>query len=142
VVDVRDADAVDRLACQVEEELGPVRLLLTGAQVEQSSYLWDVPTLDWQRVVDVGISAAFHGIRAFLPSMISSGQHAHVLALAPTGAVTAVPRRGPCTLSTHAVLAMVECLHQEIAEVGADVAVSPVLPGPGAAGDPREAADP
>ncbi|KAA5838024.1 SDR family NAD(P)-dependent oxidoreductase [Saccharopolyspora hirsuta] len=129
VVDVRDPDAVDRLACQVEEEFGPVRLLINNAGVEQFGYLWDVPPLNWQRVVDVNISGVFHGIRAFLPGMIAAGRRSHVLSLASIGAVTSVPLQAPYIMSKHAVLAMTECLYQEIAEIGADIAVSAVLPG-------------
>lgn len=129
VVDVRDPDAMVRLAHQVQDEFGPVRLLINNAGVEQFGYLWDVPLENWRRVVDINISGVFHGIRAFLPAMIADGRRNHVLAVASVGAVTALPLQAPYIMSKHAVLAMVECLHQEIAEIGADVAVAAVLPG-------------
>ncbi|MER7077232.1 NADP-dependent 3-hydroxy acid dehydrogenase YdfG [Saccharopolyspora kobensis] len=129
VVDVRDPDAVDRLARHVEEEFGPVRLLINNAGVEQFGYLWDVSPTNWQRVVEVNISGVFHGIRAFLPGMIAAGGRSHVLSLASIGAVTSLPLQAPYIMSKHAVLAMTECLHQEVAEVGADIVVSAVLPG-------------
>ncbi|MDA3644014.1 SDR family NAD(P)-dependent oxidoreductase [Saccharopolyspora indica] len=129
VVDVRDPDAVDRLARQVAAEFGPVRLLINNAGVEQFGYLWDVSPANWRRVVDVNISGVFHGIRAFLPGMIAAGRRGHVLALASLGAVTSLPLQAPYIMSKHAVLALTECLHQEIAEIGADIVVSAVLPG-------------
>ncbi|SDX74150.1 NADP-dependent 3-hydroxy acid dehydrogenase YdfG [Saccharopolyspora shandongensis] len=130
VVDVRDPDAMVRLARQVRDEFGPVRLLINNAGVEQVGYLWDVPPERWRRVVDINISGVFHGIRAFLPAMIEDEQRSHVLAIASVGAVTTLPLQAPYVMSKHAVLGMVECLHQEIAQVGADVSVAAVLPGP------------
>ncbi|MEV0700286.1 SDR family NAD(P)-dependent oxidoreductase [Saccharopolyspora sp. NPDC050389] len=130
VVDVRDPDAMMRLARQVRDEFGPVRLLINNAGVEQFGYLWDVPPESWRRVVDVNISGVFHGIRAFLAAMIADGVRSHVLTMASVGAVTAMPLQAPYIMSKHAVLGMVECLHQEIARIGADISVAAVLPGP------------
>ena len=129
VVDVRDAEAMMRLAEQVRHEFGPVRLLINNAGVEQFGYLWDVSPENWRRVVDVNISGVFHGIRAFLPAMIADQERSHVLTVASVGAVTAVPLQAPYIMSKHAVLGMVECLHQEVGRIGADIAVSVVLPG-------------
>jgi len=129
VVDVRDAEAMTRLAEQVRHEFGPVRLLINNAGVEQFGYLWDVSPENWRRVVDVNISGVFHGIRAFLPAMIADQERSHVLTVASVGAVTAVPLQAPYIMSKHAVLGMVECLHQEVGRIGADIAVSVVLPG-------------
>jgi len=129
VVDVRDAEAMTRLAEQVRHEFGPVRLLINNAGVEQFGYLWDVSPENWRRVVDVNISGVFHGIRAFLPAMIADQERRHVLTVASVGAVTAVPLQAPYIMSKHAVLGMVECLHQEVGRIGADIAVSVVLPG-------------
>ncbi len=72
VCDVRDADAVQSLADDVYRDLGPVRLLVNNAGIEQFGYLWDTPVANWQRVVDINISGVFHGIRAFLPKMIAT----------------------------------------------------------------------
>jgi short-subunit dehydrogenase len=52
-----------------------------------------------------------------------------VINVASVGAVTTVPLQAPYITTKHAVLGMTETLYQEIAEVGADVAVTAVLPG-------------
>lgn len=43
VCDVRDPDAVQKLAERTYQDLGPVRLLVNNAGVEQFGYLWDTP---------------------------------------------------------------------------------------------------
>lgn len=130
VVDVSDAGAVQGLADRVAEEFGPVRMLVNNAGVQQFGYLWDVPVSGWERVVSVNVSGVFHGVRAFMPRLLAQDEPAWVLNLASIGAVRAWPLQTPYIMSKHAVLALTECLHQEVAMAGAGhVQVSAVLPG-------------
>jgi len=130
VCDVRDPDAVAALAERTYAEIGPVRLLVNNAGVEQFGYLWDTPVLNWNRVVDVNISGVFHGIRAFLPQMIDAGTPTWVWNLSSIGGVTVVPLQAPYIMSKHAVLALTECLALEVTHAGHDhIHVQAVLPG-------------
>ena len=72
--DVRDPDAVQELAERTYRDVGPVRLLVNNAGVEQFGYLWDTPVANWKRVVDINISGVFHGVRAFLPRMMATDE--------------------------------------------------------------------
>ncbi|GLY65471.1 SDR family oxidoreductase [Amycolatopsis taiwanensis] len=128
-VDVRDADRVAELARWVRAELGPVRLLVLNAGLEQFGYVWDTPVAQWERLVDVNINGVFTGVRAFLPSMIADEGRSHLLVMASIGSVVSVPLQAGYVMSKHAVLGLTECLHQEIGLVGADVSVAAVLPG-------------
>jgi NAD(P)-dependent dehydrogenase (short-subunit alcohol dehydrogenase family) len=128
--DVRKPEAVEALADRTYRELGLVRLLVNNAGVEQFGYLWDTPIENWNRVVDVNISGVFHGVRAFLPRMIDAGTPAWVWNLSSIGGVAVVPLQAPYILSKHAVLALTECLHLEVAHAGHDhIHVQAVLPG-------------
>lgn len=131
VCDVRDAAAVQAMADQVYRELGPVRLLVNNAGIEQFGYLWDTPVDNWQRVVDVNISGVFYGVKAFLPKMLATDAPAWVWNLSSIGGVAVVPLQTPYIMSKHAVLALTECLHLEVQSAGHDhhVHVQAVLPG-------------
>lgn len=131
VCDVRDAEAMQAMADRVHRDLGPVRLLVNNAGVEQFGYLWDTPVANWQRVVDINISGVFHGIRAFLPTMLAGDDPAWVWNLSSIGGVAVVPLQAPYIMSKHAVLALTECLHLEVQSTGHDhhVHVQAVLPG-------------
>ncbi|KMO82771.1 SDR family NAD(P)-dependent oxidoreductase [Mycolicibacterium chlorophenolicum] len=131
VCDVRDAEAVQALADEVHGDLGPVRLLVNNAGVEQFGYLWDTPVDNWRRVVEVNINGVFHGIRAFLPHMMAADTPAWVWNLSSIGGVAVVPLQAPYIMSKHAVLALTECLHLEVQAAGhADrIHVQAVLPG-------------
>src|SRR4029453_11562787 len=61
VCDVRDPEAVHALAERTYRDVGPVRLLVNNAGVEQFGYLWDVPVENWNRLVDIKNGGGFHG---------------------------------------------------------------------------------
>lgn len=128
--DVRDAEAMQALAERTYRDIGPVRLLVNNAGVEQFGYLWDTPVENWNRLVDINISGVFHGVRAFLPLMIAAGEPAWVWNLSSVGGVVAIPLQTPYIMSKHAVLALTECLRLEVELAGHNhIHVQAVLPG-------------
>ncbi|MFP1153675.1 SDR family NAD(P)-dependent oxidoreductase [Mycobacterium sherrisii] len=132
VCDVRDPDAMQKLADNTYRDFGAVRLLLNNAGIEQFGYLWDTPVVNWQRIIDINISGVFYGIRAFLPQMMDSTEQAWVWNVSSVGGVVAMPLQTPYIVSKHAVLAMTECLNLEVQSAGHDhhIHVQAVLPGP------------
>jgi len=132
VCDVRDAEAVQALADRVNGEIGPVRLLVNNAGIEQFGYLWDTPVANWERVMDINVSGVFHGVRAFLPAMLASDRPAWVWNMSSVGGVSTVQLQAPYIVSKHAVLALTECLRVEVELAGHDdhICVQAVLPGP------------
>jgi NAD(P)-dependent dehydrogenase (short-subunit alcohol dehydrogenase family) len=131
VCDVRDPAAVEDLAGRTYRDVGPVRLLVNNAGIEQFGYLWDTPVTNWNRVMDINVSGVFHGIRAFLPRMLSDPSPAWVWNLSSIGGVASVPLQAPYIVSKHAVLALTECLRLEVQLAGHDdhVHIQAVLPG-------------
>jgi NAD(P)-dependent dehydrogenase (short-subunit alcohol dehydrogenase family) len=128
--DVRDPRAVEAMAERTYRDVGPVRLLVNNAGVEQFGYLWDTPVENWNRLVDVNISGVFHGVRAFLPKMIEAAVPAWVWNLSSIGGVAVVPLQTPYIMSKHAVLALTECLRLETQHAGhTHIHVQAVLPG-------------
>jgi NAD(P)-dependent dehydrogenase (short-subunit alcohol dehydrogenase family) len=129
--DVRNPVALQDLADRIYREVGPVRLLVNNAGVEQFGYLWDTPVANWQRVVDINVSGVFYGVRAFLPKMMATDEQAWVWNLSSVGGVVAIPLQAPYIMSKHAVLALTECLHLDIQSAGHGhhIHVQAVLPG-------------
>jgi NAD(P)-dependent dehydrogenase (short-subunit alcohol dehydrogenase family) len=131
VCDVRDAGALEKVATRVCSEIGPVRLLVNNAGVEQFGYLWDTPVANWDRLVDINVNGVFYGIRAFLPYMITAETPSWIWNLSSIGGVAVVPLQAPYIMSKHAVLALTECLRLEVelAGHGDRIHVQAVLPG-------------
>lgn len=131
VCDVRDPDAVQRLADKTYRDVGPVRLLVNNAGVEQFGYLWDTPIANWQRIVEINVNGVFYGVRAFLPKMMAVDDPAWVWNLSSVGGVVAIPLQAPYIMSKHAVLALTECLSLDVQSAGHahHIHVQAVLPG-------------
>ena len=127
-LDVTDADAVDALAASTYEQFGSVELLINNAGLETGGLLWEVTVERWRRLMSVNVDGVYFGIRAFVPRMIAAGTPATIANLSSVGGVATAPLQAPYIVSKHAVLALTECLHQEIAFVGAPIQVSAVLP--------------
>jgi NAD(P)-dependent dehydrogenase (short-subunit alcohol dehydrogenase family) len=128
--DVRDPDMMRELADRTYRDVGPARLLVNNAGVEQFGYLWDTPVANWLRVVDINVSGVFYGVRAFLPKMMATDEPAWVWNLSSVGGVLAIPLQGPYIMSKHAVLALTECLYLDVQSAGHDkhIHVQAVLP--------------
>jgi NAD(P)-dependent dehydrogenase (short-subunit alcohol dehydrogenase family) len=127
-VDVTDADAVEALAEQTFDAFGSVELLINNAGLETGGLLWEVTPERWKRLMSVNVDGVYFGIRAFVPRMIAAGTPAAIANLSSVGGVATAPLQAPYIVSKHAVLALTECLHQEMALVGAPIQVSAVLP--------------
>jgi DNA-3-methyladenine glycosylase len=128
-VDVRDAAAVDRVVAHVEQQLGPVDLLVNDAAIIESSQqpFWEVPAQESWDVVETNLRGPFLLCRALLPAMVAR-RHGHVVnvtsrarAAAETGTYTAY------AVSKRALSVLTEAL--SVALEGTDVVVVDVLPG-------------
>jgi 3-oxoacyl-[acyl-carrier protein] reductase len=73
VADVTDRAAVEAGVATVAIELGVIGILVNNAGVPGSGRFVDVRFEDWQRVLDVHVSGAFHVTQAVLPAMLDAG---------------------------------------------------------------------
>jgi NAD(P)-dependent dehydrogenase (short-subunit alcohol dehydrogenase family) len=127
--DVSRSEAVEALADAVESAFGPVHLVFNNAGVLVGGCAWERPVEDWQWVLGVNLWGAIHGARVFLPRMLAHGEPAQMVNTASVGGFTTGPWLAPYLVSKHAVVALTECLHHELAALGSRVRVSALCPG-------------
>ena len=70
-----------------------------------------------------------HGVRAFVPRILATGEEGHVVNTASMAAVMAIARLGPYTVAKHGVLGLSDVLRAELEAIDAPVGVSVVMPG-------------
>lgn len=73
-LDVTDRDAVDHLIASVRADLGAVDVLVNNAAVNTLSSPTDMDPADFDRIIDVDLSAPWYLSRAVLPGMIELGR--------------------------------------------------------------------
>jgi 3-oxoacyl-[acyl-carrier protein] reductase len=73
--DVSKLDDVNRMVSQVEQQLGPIDLLVANAGIgNQSGATWEVDPEDWWRIFEVNVLGVHLSCRAVIPGMLERGR--------------------------------------------------------------------
>jgi NAD(P)-dependent dehydrogenase (short-subunit alcohol dehydrogenase family) len=127
--DVSSSEAVDAFAGRVRERFGGFHLVCNNAGVGGHGFTtWDSPTSEWEWVLGVNLWGVVHGIRAFVPTLVEQNE-GHIVNTASMAGLATLPFMAPYSASKHAVLAISEALHHELAMLGSAVKVSVLCPG-------------
>ena len=129
VVDVSDQGAVERAGQLAIEAFGALHVAVNNAGVVNGGNSWELPLEDWHRVIDTNLWGVIHGVRAFVPLILASGEEGHVVNTSSMAAVLALPGIGPYTVAKHGVLGLSDVLRAELMAMDAPVGVSVVMPG-------------
>ncbi len=124
--DMTDAGAVESAFARVEEEWGPVEILVVNAGASMSAPLVRTSDEDWQRMLDLNLTAPFRCLRRALPAMTAAG-FGRVVVIASVAAKVGSARIAAYTASKHGVLGLVRTAAMEVATTG--VTVNAVCPG-------------
>ncbi len=128
VTDVSDAASVRRLADETVDRFGAVNVLCNNAGVGGGGFIEELSLADWQWVLGVNLMGVVHGIDAFLPHLIASGD-GHIVNTASLAGLVAGPGMGPYSASKFAVVAISETLRTEMVLRERSVGVSVLCPG-------------
>jgi NAD(P)-dependent dehydrogenase (short-subunit alcohol dehydrogenase family) len=124
--DVLDPIALDAAFARVEREWGAVEILVVNAGAAMSAPLVRTTDQDWQRMLDVNLTAPFRCLRRALPSMTQAG-FGRIVVVASVAGKVGSPRIAAYTASKHGALGLVRTAAAEVARSG--VTVNAVCPG-------------
>lgn len=127
--DVSVGESVEALAATVMAEFGAVHVLHNNAGVGVGGYLWTHTQRDWEWVLGVNLWGVIHGVRVFVPLMISQGEPAHIVNTASMAGLISVPGLGAYNVSKHGVVTLSETLERDLRIAGAPIGVSVLCPG-------------
>jgi NAD(P)-dependent dehydrogenase (short-subunit alcohol dehydrogenase family) len=129
VTDVSDAASVEALAEAVIARFGALHVAVNNAGIVNRGLTWELGLDEWQKLLGINLWGVIHGVRSFVPRILATGEEGHVVNTASLAAVNIISRLAPYTASKHAVLGISDVLRLDLAEVGAPVGVSVLMPG-------------
>lgn len=125
----RPAD-VDALAIRARARFGSVHVVCNNAGVTRPGPAWELSLEEWQWLLSVNVLGVVNGIRAFVPSMLESGEPGHIVNTASVGGLLPWPGIAAYTATKYAVVGLSEALQLDLRAAGAQVGVSVLCPGP------------
>jgi len=111
-LDVTDPDSFNGFVASAHAHYGRVDVLINNAGIMPLSFLEELRTDEWNRMIDVNFRGVLHGIAAVMPIMRE--QHAgHIINVASTSAHRVDPMAAVYCATKFAVRALSEGLRQE-----------------------------
>ena len=124
--DIADPDTADQLFKALENEFGPVLVLVNNAGVRADGLSPQIDDDDWEKVIDTNLSAAFRLTRRALRPMLKA-RYGRVVNIASIVGQRANPGHANYAASKAGLVAMTKTVAAEVARRG--VTVNAVAPG-------------
>jgi NAD(P)-dependent dehydrogenase (short-subunit alcohol dehydrogenase family) len=126
--DVSKAADMEALARKTFATFGAVHLLCNNAGVGPLTSILGSTEADWIWVMGANLWSVIHGVRIFAPVMIEQGTDGHIVNTASRAGLICGPGLGVYRVTKHAVVALSETLHHELAQRKTKVHVSVLCP--------------
>jgi NAD(P)-dependent dehydrogenase (short-subunit alcohol dehydrogenase family) len=126
--DVSNGAEVEALAARTLDAFGAVHVVCNNAGIAPLGVVWENTVADWQWTLGVNLWGVIHGVRVFTPILLRQDDEGHVVNTASVAGLIAPPGMGMYNVSKHAVVALSETLHHDLALRGGKVRCSVVCP--------------
>ncbi|TMK39136.1 MAG: SDR family oxidoreductase [Actinobacteria bacterium] len=126
-LDVTDRDSFGRFLDGVQDELGPIDVLVNNAGIMQIGRFLDEDDTTAQRMIDINLNGVILGMKLALPRMIARDR-GHVVNIASQAGKFGAPGGATYSATKHAVIGLSEAVLGELRHQGANVDVSYVMP--------------
>jgi NAD(P)-dependent dehydrogenase (short-subunit alcohol dehydrogenase family) len=130
VTDVTSFESVDALAEAAYAVYGAVHVLCNNAGVgPPGGLVWDSTPNDWKWTFSVNVFGVAHGVQAFVPRMLASGEPGIVInTSSPDGPIAPMPQASVYAATKCAVTCLTECLAAQLAAEDAPVTAAVFYP--------------
>lgn len=127
VLDVADAEAVERFAEQVCAQHGVPDIVVNNAGIGLAGSFLDTPAEQFDRVLDVNLGGVVNGCRAFARRLVERGTGGHIVNVASMAAYTPLSSLNAYCTSKAAVYMFSDCLRAELDAAG--IGLTTICPG-------------
>jgi 3-hydroxybutyrate dehydrogenase len=121
----RPAEIADLIE-QTEARLGPVDILVNNAGIQHTAPVHEFPVDKWDAILAVNLSAAFHAIRAALPSMLERNW-GRIINIASVHGLVASVNKAAYVAAKHGLVGLTKVVALETAETA--ITCNAICPG-------------
>jgi short-subunit dehydrogenase len=126
-LDVSDRESFARFLDETERQLGPVEVLVNNAGIMQLGRFIDEDDLTARRMIDINLHGVILGTKLALERMIPRNR-GHIVNVASQAGKFGSPGGATYSATKHAVVGLTEAVRGEMRLMGANVALSYVMP--------------
>ncbi|MEY3406819.1 MAG: 3-oxoacyl-ACP reductase FabG [Actinomycetota bacterium] len=124
--DVRDAQSLDAAFAEVEQQLGPIEILVANAGITKDTLLMRMTDEEFEEVIDTNLSGSFRVLRRATKSMIKA-KFGRVILVGSVVALLGSPGQVNYSSSKSGLIGMARSLTRELA--GRGITANVVAPG-------------
>jgi len=124
---VEDPAQVDAAFARVEEELGPVEVLVNNAGITRDAPVARMSDAQWRTVLDVDLTGAFHTIRRAVPNMMRA-RFGRIVNVSSVGGHLGGPGQANYSAAKAGLLGLSRSVARELGPRG--ITCNVVAPGP------------
>ena len=125
--DVTDTGQVDAAVTQIEEQLGPIEVLVANAGITRDGLLVRMSEADFTDVVDTNLTATWRLAKQVLPKMMKA-RWGRIIAVSSVGAYIGAPGQANYAASKAGLIGLARAIAREYGPRG--VTANIVAPGP------------
>ena len=124
--DMSDGDAIAKMVADAAAQFGQVDILVNNAGIQHVAPIDEFPVDQWNKIIAINMSAAFHAMRAVIPGM-KAKKWGRIISTASAHSLVASPFKSAYVTAKHGLAGLSKTAALEVATFG--ITVNCISPG-------------